>query len=93
MTGEAERRAGLDRGSPRILLVNDRGQIVNNPKGTVVWRKDDDSGKPLAGSVWHVRGGAGKIVVDVTDCVADNADGVRQGSLRGPGPGSGLDSW
>ena len=37
MTGEAERRAGLDRGSPRILLVNDRGQIVNNPKGTVVW--------------------------------------------------------
>lgn len=90
MTGEAERRAGLDRGSPRILLVNDRGQIVNNPKGTVVWRKDDDSGKPLAGSVWHVRGGAGKVAVDVTDCVADNADGCGKDPCadQDPAPGS-----
>ena len=77
-------------GSPRIPLVNDRGQIVDYPKGTVVWRKNDDSGEPLAGSVWHIRGGTDNIAVDVTDCVADSADecGKDPYADQDPAPGS-----
>ncbi|WP_126464223.1 SpaA isopeptide-forming pilin-related protein [Propionibacterium australiense] len=76
--------------NPRIPLVNDQGQIINYPKGTVAWKKNDDSGEPLAGSVWHIRGGADRISVDVADCVADSADECSKEPYadQDPAPGS-----